>query len=73
MYQIVEPLAYYLSELKGLIHGHTIGRFGKPTAPASPWQNGFAAEGEKPGRRCSVATILLRIDWLSDVIGALLW
>ncbi len=51
MYQIVEPLAYYISELKCLNHGHTIGRFGKPTALASPWQNGFAAEGENPGRR----------------------
>jgi hypothetical protein len=40
---------------------------------ASPWQNGFAAEGENPGRRCSVATILLTIDWLSVLIGALLW
>jgi hypothetical protein len=59
-------------ELVALVaHGNRSNR--KPTALASPWQNGFAAEGENPGRRCSVATILLRIDWLSGVIGALLW
>jgi hypothetical protein len=37
MYQIVKPLAYYLSELKCLIHGHTIGRFGKAVSEEAAW------------------------------------